>query len=82
MSLSYATIVLEFNGEEREFEVGYDFYPASKGRREDDGTPLEPDEPARVEVGSYKLAGEDIESELTAGQLQRIEQACLEKETA
>jgi hypothetical protein len=74
------TVVIEFDGEEREVDVSYDFYPATRGQRGSCGEPLEPDEPAHVEVHSYKMDGNDIEGELTVGQLQRIEEQCLRNE--
>jgi hypothetical protein len=74
---------IEVDGEPREVEVEYDFYRARAGARDSlggvrgAGPPLEPDEPAHVEIRSVKSLGTDDLPELRVGLLELIEERCL-----
>lgn len=78
--MSTLVTTLEIGGVKRSVEVGYVFYPATHGARGSCGEPLEPDDPPFVEVRSYKINDENLDAQLTAGQLELLERRCLDNE--
>jgi hypothetical protein len=94
--MSTLKTVIEWNsetGEEREIEVFYTYHRACRGQRDSccgvrgAGPPLEPDEPAMVEVDRAMMhdptfhdraAMTDVWDQLSEKQQERIEEECLQ----
>jgi len=72
---------------EREITVVYDYYKATRGKCDscggvrNAGAPLEPDEPAHVDITSVLLDEQEILDELSPLQVERLEGKCLENES-
>lgn len=53
--------ILEINGHEVDITFDYEFIAAAKGSTNEYGVPIEPDEPASVEITSIKIGDSVIE---------------------
>lgn len=52
--MNYYTTIEELFGVEYEIEIGYSCTPFRKGAKDSYGVPIEPDEPAGIEIESVK----------------------------
>jgi len=70
---------VEIDGYEVAVKIEYTYHKSSKGSRDSYGVPMEPDEPALVEIGNMYIESNDafIGIELPAGLVEDFEEEIL-----